>query len=258
MTWSSLYFTKTQGMVLTYISHSLKKKYLSGWYKYLWYWLSLGYSQISRSKVWSTQKEVMKEWGPKAKVVLPLHPAPGHQGCWVPRWSRKQTPNLWKAGPARLSVFPRHAWWGSEWASKPGRWLWLSGPTGRQCLNLGGKWLLNKYTPHYSKFYTQFQWWGAPRSGNQIMWGRVRELGGSTLGNWWAQSSTIWMTILPAASGHLKRGAHHAIPISGMFVAPMPPRTNPNPSPHVALPVSQWDLFPRSFICGYLPSSLFL
>ena len=78
------------------------------------------------------------------------------------------------------------------------------------------------------------------------------------LGNRWAQSSTIWMTVLPAASGHLKQGAHHAIPVSGMFVAPMPPRTNPNPSPHVALPVSQWDLFPYSFICGSLPSSPFL
>lgn len=43
----------------------------------------------------------------------------------------------------KLSVSPHHAWWGSEWASEPGHWLWLSGPTGRQCLNLEEKWLLN-------------------------------------------------------------------------------------------------------------------
>lgn len=84
----------------------------------------------------------------KGALLSPWHLAPVPQGCWVPRWSRRQTPNLWRGGPVRPSAFPHPAWWGSGWGSEPGRWQWLSGPTGRQRLNLRETSI--KYTPHHA------------------------------------------------------------------------------------------------------------
>lgn len=226
---------------------------------YLLYWINLGYPQMSERWLWRTRKEHSKGKRPQDQS-LPLHLAPGHQGCGVPRRSRKQILNLWKGGPARLSASPHHAWWGSEWASEPGRWLWLSGTAAGQCLSLGRKQLLNTLDT-IPRFYIEFQWRCPPGPRNQTMRGRVRELGGwnwrEALGEQWARFSTIRRTVLLAPSVCLKHRTHHAIPISSTWATPVPLGTDPTVKPQRGLADfstrSLPSLFPHLWLCG-LPS----